>query len=97
MVIELVELRLKPGTAEADFVAASEQVTAFLATLPGFIARRLAKGPDDIWIDYVEWQSLPHAQDAAAQFNSAPVPQLFNSVIAPSSVRVRHFDVLAHT
>jgi hypothetical protein len=96
MVIELVELRIRPELADEDFLAAAEVATALLRELRGFCSRRLAKAADGLWIDYVEWESMELALEAARRFNSDPRASVFNSMIAPGSVTMRHFTV-AHS
>jgi hypothetical protein len=94
MVIELVELRIRPELADESFLAAAEVATSLLHEFAGFRARRLAKSTDGLWIDYVEWESMELALEAARRFNADPRAALFNSMIAPGSVTMRHFTVV---
>jgi hypothetical protein len=94
MVIELVSLRCRPS-AEEGFVHAAAGATAFLRTCQGFVRRRLAKGEDGAWVDYVEWESMEDALAAAAQFNQVPETRAFNAAIEPGSVVMRHLAVHA--
>jgi hypothetical protein len=96
MVIELVELRIRPELTDESFLEAAEVASSLLRELRGFCARRLAKAADGLWIDYVEWESMELALEAARRFNSDPRASVFNSMIAPGSVTMRHFTV-AHT
>jgi hypothetical protein len=95
MVIELVSLRLVPSESDESFVRAAEAATAFLRTCQGFLRRRLARGEDGSWVDYVEWDSMQDALSAARQFNHAPETQAFNAAIEAGSVLMRHLTVYA--
>ena len=93
MVVEIVELRVRTEVSDAEFIRAAEQASAFLRTRPGFIRRRLAKGEDGVWLDCVEWASMPEAVAAAKAFNATEATIAFNSAIAPGSARMRHLTV----
>jgi heme-degrading monooxygenase HmoA len=95
MIVEMVELKVRAEVSEEEFLRAAEAASAFLRTLPGFLRRRLLKGPDEEWVDYVEWASMPEALAAAAAFNGEAATDAFNAALAPGSVRMRHFSIAA--
>jgi hypothetical protein len=91
VVIEVVTLRLKPGTDESAFLAAVERSTEFLARQPGFLRREVGVTGDGEWADIVHWSDLDAALRAAAAFNAAPETGAFNTCLEGGSVRLRHF------
>ena len=63
-VLEAITFKLSAGISDDAFLKMAEQANAFLAKQDGFIARRLAKGDDDVWQEHIEWESLGAAQKA---------------------------------
>jgi Response regulator containing CheY-like receiver domain and AraC-type DNA-binding domain len=92
-VIELVSLRLREGVAEAEFLDAVEAATAFLKSCPGFIRRRLAKGAEDEWVDYLEWETRDAARAAASLGRSASGMRAFLRAIDDRSLDRRKLTV----
>jgi len=94
-VIELVLLKTKSGLSDDAFLATVAATTEFLKSCKGFICRRLAKGEEGQWLDYLEWTSMDDALAAAKAFNASPVTKAFNEAIDPASVIMRHLTVRA--
>jgi hypothetical protein len=64
-VVEFITFNLKKGTSVADFLLASDKINSgFLAAQKGFIARKLLV-KDEIWADWVLWETMEDAQNAA--------------------------------
>ena len=72
MVVEMVLMKLRTGVSEPAFLWAAEGTTAFLQACPGFIRRRLAKDAYGQWVDYLEWETMDAARQAAERFHSDP-------------------------
>ena len=64
-VAEIVTFRLAEGIGETQFLDAARGTEVFVRAAPGVIARRLSRGDDGRWTDYVAWDSLASAQAAA--------------------------------
>lgn len=95
MVIELVLLKLKSGVQAETFLPAAEVATEFLKSCQGFKRRRLAKGEDERWVDYLEWETMGDALVGAEQFDRAPATKLFREAIDATSVITRRLAVQA--
>ena len=95
MVVEMVLMKLRTGVSEPAFLWAAEGTTAFLQACPGFIRRRLAKDAYGQWVDYLEWETMDAARQAAERFHSDPAMVVFNAVIGPGSVIGRHMTLQA--
>ena len=93
MVIELVTFKTREGVQESDFARAAESADKFLLTCKGFRQRRLANRNGCEWLDYVEWDSMQDALDAANAFGKVPETSEFNAAIDPGSVIMRHFEI----
>jgi hypothetical protein len=89
-VAEIVTFRLADGIGDARFLDAARATEAFVRAAPGFVARRLTRGDDGRWTDYVEWDSLASAQAAAERIMADPGAADFIGAIAPDSIEMRH-------
>jgi len=94
-VIELVLLKTKSGLSDDAFLSTVAATTEFLKSCKGFICRRLAKGEEGQWLDYLEWASMDDALAAAKAFNTSGTTKAFNESIDPASVIMRHLTVRA--
>ncbi len=94
-VIELVLLKIKSGLSDEIFLSRAAATTEFLKSCRGFICRRLAKGQEDQWLDYLEWASMDDALAAAKAFSTSGMTKAFNDSIDPASVTMRHLTVRA--
>ena len=90
---ELVEFRLKPDIRDEAFAVVVADTTTFLRGLYGFRSRRLVKGDGDLWLDYVEWDSMDDALQAAESFRREPCAISFGRCVVPGSTTIRHFNV----
>ena len=93
-VAEIVTFRLAEGIGETQFLDAARGTEVFVRAAPGFIARRLSRGDDGRWTDYVEWDSLASAQAAAARIMAEPGAADFIGAIDPESIDMRHEALL---
>ncbi|GAB3643391.1 hypothetical protein [Spirosoma arcticum] len=90
-VIELVVYRLNtdPSAHRAILI---EQTNQGLAQLAGYQSRKVYQATDDphLLVDYVAWDTLENALDAAA--NMSKVPELVNFMkLIDSVVMMKHF------
>ena len=91
-VAEIVTFRLAAATPEAAFLDAARATGPLLATVPGFVSRRLSRGADGTWTDHVEWAS--RAEAAARAVTSDPAAGPFLAAIDPDSIVMRHASLL---
>jgi len=64
-VAEIVTFELNPGVTDDAFLALMRPSEGFTSYAPGFVSRKLSKGADGAWTDYVVWGSMEAAKDAA--------------------------------
>jgi hypothetical protein len=65
-VLELVVFKLGDGVSREQFLAASDAVSVWLSTRPGFVSRDLVYDREgDRWVDVVWWETLREARAAA--------------------------------
>ena len=88
--VEVVTFRLVAGADESVFVQAARATEAPLRGQPGFLNRRLLRGADGVWTDWVEWRDLAAAQAAAEAMMAAPAFGPFMALIDPESIVMRH-------
>jgi len=63
----IITFKLKDGVSVEDFLAASDEIQAkYLSKCKGFISRQLMI-VDDMWTDWVVWESLPDAVNSMHQ------------------------------
>lgn len=89
-VIEYVSFTLVPGTTEAAFLDAAHGTEALIRRQPGFVSRRLSRGPDGQWTDAVTWETLAGADAAAQAVMADPDFAPFMALIDGLSARMRH-------
>lgn len=65
-VLEMTTLRPAAGLRSADFVAANDDINAYLCRRPGFLWRRIVETDDGRIIDIVAYDSLDHLHSGAA-------------------------------
>jgi 3-dehydroquinate synthetase len=87
--LELARFRTKPGTDEAAFLKASEQVMAWVSAREGFQYRTLVEAGGGEWLDLVYWADETAARASGAAFVEAPETQAMLSMIDLPSVEVR--------
>ncbi len=93
-VAEIVTFTLANGVSPDEFVELSRTTEIFVRSAPGFTHRQLSQGEDGRWTDYVIWQNLTAAQEAAAQFPQQDFAPALMAAIQPDSVQLRHEHVL---
>ena len=92
LTVELVQFKTKVGIDEDSFLKASEGIMDDVRKLSGFVRRDLVKGTDRLWFDYVYWNSLSEAQEAAEKFLEHPSCLKYFQFIDESSVNVMHLE-----
>ncbi|WP_299075748.1 hypothetical protein [uncultured Ruegeria sp.] len=93
-VAEIVTFKLANGTTSEEFVKLSQASEEFVRSAPGFMHRQLSLGEEGQWTDYVIWQDMQSAKDAAAQFPEQNFASALMATMQPDSVQVRHEHVL---
>lgn len=94
IVAEIATFQLNDGISDADFINISKTSEAFVAAAAGFISRKLSKGEDGVWTDYVLWQDMEAAQLAGKAFFEQDFCQTLMAAINPGTVLMRHQHVL---
>jgi hypothetical protein len=89
-VIEYVTFTLVPGTDDAAFLAAARGTEALVRRQPGFVSRRLSRGPDGRWTDAVTWASLSDAEAAPPVVMADPDFGPFMAMIDGPTAKMRH-------
>lgn len=92
-VIEYVTFSLVPGTTDAAFLSAAKGTEILVRRQPGFVCRRLSKGPDDRWTDAVTWETLAAAEAAPPAVMADPVFAPFIALIDGPSAMMRHEEL----
>ena len=93
-VAEIVSFQLIAGRDEAQFLTDAQATDPIVRAAPGFISRKLSKGADGIWTDYILWQSMSDAMSAAKTVVNEPAFAPFGSAIDLESLAMRHETVL---
>jgi len=91
--LEIVRFRLQPGVTDEAFLAAAAASASFLRRQSGFRRRALSKGPDGIWVDHVEWESLAQARTAMEQSMTEPALASFMNAVDPESMMMDHLEI----
>lgn len=92
-IIETVTFRLKDGIDHADFAKSANAMNAYVTGCAGFIARRLSRGADGLWIEHIEWQDMASAKAAAAGIGVHEGNRPFLSAIDGPSVTMTHTEL----
>ena len=91
--VEFVSFKLKEGASVADFLLASDKINKdFLALQKGYISRQLLQ-KDDLWADYVLWETMDDALTAANVCGENASALEYFSFLDDKSVDMRHFTV----
>lgn len=94
IVAEIVIFQLNNDVDEAQFLKDAKATDAVVRAASGFLSRQLSKGEDGRWTDYILWQSLEQARDAAKTVVNDPAFGPFGSAINFETVVMRHERVL---
>jgi hypothetical protein len=92
--VEIVHFRLRSDVSEADFLQATAKADGALRCLDGFISRHVSRDKNGNWIDYVLWESMTEALDAAQVFHTLPDAQEFCGMLDMSQARVSHLSLV---
>ena len=71
VVVEIANIRLKPGVTERQLVAASASFQNFLGTVEGFLRRELLRQGDARYADLVHWRDQAAADAMMAVANTS--------------------------
>ncbi len=89
-IAEIVTFSLNEGVSDADYLALSEATKDYVTGAAGFVTRQLSKSEDGIWTDYIVWDSMENAQEAAKGFmEQAFAPALVGAINA-ETMTLRH-------
>ncbi len=89
-VIETVTFRLKPSIDREAFLESALAINDYVATCPGFVARRLSCTNEGSWTEHIEWETMSDAKAAADGIGLRPGNRAFLEAIDGSTVNVRH-------
>ena len=91
--IEFVSFNLKEGASVPDFILASDKMnTEFLMARKGYISRQLIIS-GELWADYVLWETMEDALDAAEAFGEHDADRAYMSFLDMESIDMHHFYV----
>jgi len=93
-VAEIVTFELNPGVTDDAFLALMRPSEGFTSYAPGFVSRKLSKGADGAWTDYVVWGSMEAAKDAAAGFMKQDFAPAIIGAINKETFAMTHQNIL---
>ena len=93
-VSEIVTFKLVEGVGDAAFLDHVKSMEPFLRDAPEFVSRRLTKGEEGIWTDYLVWNNLENALRAGEALMVNPALSGFISAIDPDTDALRHEKIL---
>lgn len=93
-IIETVTFKLNATASEATFLKASPAVTAYLKTCKGYLMRHLSKSTENVWLEYIQWETLEDAQAAAAVFMKEATLAPYISCIDGPTAKMTHSPLL---
>lgn len=88
--LEVATFRARPGLGPEEVTRALASASAWLATQPGFLGRRIFRDAEGTWLDQVEWRSADDAARAMAAYPASPVAPLLDPIVDPASFRCLH-------
>lgn len=94
LVAEIVSFKPKAGTDAAQFLTDIQATDAVVRAASGFVSRNLSKGEDGAWTDYVLWQSMDDAMNAAETVVKDPSFAPLGAAIDMDTLVMRHETVL---
>lgn len=92
-VVEVVRYTLTAGVSREQHLEAGRAIVPFLCAQPGFVRRVHSEGEDGLWIDFVEWESLEQARQAAERGMQEPSLAAFFQSIDLEKMDFRHFII----
>lgn len=91
-VVEVVTLKLKPGTSVETFRDIDQRIaTEHVARQPGFVARESVPGANGTWLVIVHWRSTADAQASMNTFEKAPAAAAFMALVEPGSMKMTRY------
>ncbi|HEV3264330.1 MAG TPA: hypothetical protein VG014_02330 [Acidimicrobiales bacterium] len=95
MQIEIMTFRLRPETAEADFLAADRRVQVeFAYQQPGMVRRTTGRNPDGSWVVIDLWASATDAANYVGGWDREPAPRAFMALVDEATVETRSYETL---
>ncbi|MEV4808480.1 hypothetical protein [Micromonospora avicenniae] len=95
--LEVTTFRLTPGLTGADFVAANEDINAYLLRQRGFRWRRITMTSDGTVIDVIAWESAADGRRSASGILTEMADSPVHDTIDQDTVEFRIAPVLQHT
>ncbi len=92
-VIETVTFKLNEGVSRDEFIAAANDMNAWVEAQAGFMQRRLSCTEDGVWIEQIQWADIDTAKAAAAEISKAPGNAIFLSAIDGPTVQLIHSEL----
>jgi hypothetical protein len=93
--IEIMTFRLRPGSSEADFLAADRRVQVeFAYHQPGMIRRTTGRNPDGTWAVVDLWASATDAANCLEGWHREPAPFAFMALVDEASVVTQSYETL---
>lgn len=89
-IIETVTFKLNADASEEAFLKGSPALNTFLKTRKGHVMRHLSKNEDNVWLEYIQWETLEDAKAAAAVVMSEETLAPYMSSIDESSAKMSH-------
>jgi hypothetical protein len=94
MALEVAIYRLQPTVTHADFLAASDEITALLKTQEGFVNRTIGQAEGGEWLDILTWKSVEAAKAALAAFQNDPVGRRFLGYLDPQQIQIFYLETV---
>eukprot|EP00039_Didymoeca_costata_P024271 m.9829 g.9829 ORF g.9829 m.9829 type:complete len:99 (+) comp4142_c0_seq1:291-587(+) len=93
-IVEMVVYKVKAESI-SNLKLLVDQVNESLSQFPGFQSREVHQDTEDqsLFMDYVKWDTLEQAQDAAAKMENIPAMAPFMAAIEEVQ-SMRHFTML---
>lgn len=93
-VMELVTFKTNPQVSPEAFIKASETVSEWVRTQPGFQSRTLSRNEDGTWADVVLWHSAGEAHAASEKLMAEMGTSDFMVMIDAESIHMQHLQVV---
>ncbi len=94
-IAEIVTFKLAKGVEETAFLKASEAAEKFMRERKGFVSRRLTRGADGIYMDYVSWRSMEDAKAALESWMKESSIAPFMQSIEEASMKIDHHIIVS--
>lgn len=94
-IIETVTYRLNANADEAAFVAAANDLAAYLKRCGGVVSRAVYKDAANQWHETMVWESKAAYEAATGGFMASPEGQAVVAHIDPTTLEMAHFPAEA--